>query len=143
MVWQLISKLSSEPPTSFVKRNFPVLRPINTNDTPHRSPPSQASSSSVLLRSPFLSYNLWCSIWICRYESHDPCPDYAAQLITIALKPILISEGIYHSYCTPKEIESGVRICVGQELRLNLMFTIAAVAANVRCARFCHLTEIG
>ena len=55
------------------------------------------------------------------------------QLITVfvALKPVLISEGIYRSYCTEKEAEEGVRICVGQELRLNLLFTIAAVAANV------------
>jgi len=50
------------------------------------------------------------------------------------LKPILISEGIYRSYCTEKEVEEGARICVGQELRLNLLFTIAAVAANVRIA---------
>ena len=49
-----------------------------------------------------------------------------------ALKPILISEGIYRSYCTDEEIGKGVKICVGQELRLNLLFTIAAVAANVR-----------
>jgi hypothetical protein len=49
----------------------------------------------------------------------------------IALKPILISEGIYRSYCTPEEVEAGVRICVDQELRLNLLFTISAVAANV------------
>ena len=52
------------------------------------------------------------------------------------MKPILISEGIYRSYCTEKEVEEGVRICVGQELRLNLLFTIAAVAANVRIPLF-------
>jgi hypothetical protein len=49
----------------------------------------------------------------------------------VALKPVLISEGIYRSYCTDEELEEGVRICVGQELRLNMLFTIAAVAANV------------
>ena len=53
----------------------------------------------------------------------------------VALKPILISEGIYRSYCTQKEIDTGVRICVGQELRLNLLFTISAVAANVMFRR--------
>jgi hypothetical protein len=49
----------------------------------------------------------------------------------LALKPVLISEGIYRSYCTPEEVERGVRICRDQELRLNLLFTISAVAANV------------
>jgi len=62
-----------------------------------------------------------------------PPPHRRSQLISffVALKPILISEGIYRSYCTDEELEEGVRICVGQELRLNLLFTIAAVAANV------------
>ncbi|KAF9895240.1 hypothetical protein FE257_000142 [Aspergillus nanangensis] len=44
-----------------------------------------------------------------------------------ALKPILIAEGVYHHLCANQN--DGV--CYGQELRLNLMFTIAAVATNV------------
>jgi hypothetical protein len=60
-----------------------------------------------------------------------PPPAIGADKRFVALKPVLISEGIYRSYCTDKELEEGVRICVGQELRLNLLFTIAAVAANV------------
>lgn len=50
-----------------------------------------------------------------------------------ALKPVLVSEGVYRQFCTPDEIESGVRICQQQELKLNMIFTIAAVLTNV-CA---------
>lgn len=48
-----------------------------------------------------------------------------------ALKPVLVSEGVYKQYCTPQEIEKGVRICQEQELKLNMIFTIAAVVTNV------------
>lgn len=48
-----------------------------------------------------------------------------------ALKPVLVSEGVYREYCTPQEIEDGIRICGQQELKLNLIFTIAAVLTNV------------
>ncbi|KZO97874.1 MFS general substrate transporter [Calocera viscosa TUFC12733] len=48
-----------------------------------------------------------------------------------ALKPVLISEGVYHHLCTPDEIDSHARVCREQELRLNLMFNIAAVTTNV------------
>ncbi|KZT56417.1 MFS general substrate transporter [Calocera cornea HHB12733] len=47
-----------------------------------------------------------------------------------ALKPVLISEGVYRHLCTPDEISSHVRVCREQELRLNLMFNIAAVTTN-------------
>ncbi|RPB23156.1 MFS general substrate transporter [Terfezia boudieri ATCC MYA-4762] len=50
-----------------------------------------------------------------------------------ALKPVLIEEGVYKEYCTEKELDKGVRVCFEQELRLNFMFTAAAVATNV-CA---------
>lgn len=50
-----------------------------------------------------------------------------------ALKPVLVAEGVYKDKCTPQEIEDGVWVCYEQELRLNLMFTIAAVSTNV-CA---------
>lgn len=50
-----------------------------------------------------------------------------------ALKPVLIAEDVYREYCTPEEEEEGVRVCYQQELRLNFMFTVAAVATNV-CA---------
>ncbi|KAK6338686.1 hypothetical protein TWF696_009498 [Orbilia brochopaga] len=50
-----------------------------------------------------------------------------------AIKPVLVSEGVYRDRCTPEEIEKGVRVCFGQELHLNFMFTCAAVATNV-CA---------
>lgn len=42
-----------------------------------------------------------------------------------ALKPILIQEGIYHELCPNQE-----EICIEQDLKLNKMFTIAAVTTN-------------
>lgn len=48
-----------------------------------------------------------------------------------ALKPVLVSEGVYRNYCTPREIKDGIEICEQQELKLNLIFTIAAVLTNV------------
>lgn len=48
-----------------------------------------------------------------------------------ALKPVLVSEGVYKQFCTPQEIEDGIRICQQQELKLNMIFTIAAVLTNV------------
>ncbi|PUU74792.1 major facilitator superfamily domain-containing protein [Tuber borchii] len=50
-----------------------------------------------------------------------------------ALKPVMIEEEIYRDKCTEKEIEKGLRVCYEQEIRLNFMFTLAAVATNV-CA---------
>ncbi|KAI9778729.1 MAG: hypothetical protein M1839_007960 [Geoglossum umbratile] len=48
-----------------------------------------------------------------------------------ALKPVLVREGVYRELC--KKEGDRVHDCYGQELRLNLMFTTAAVATNV-CA---------
>lgn len=48
-----------------------------------------------------------------------------------ALKPVLIQENVYRNLCTPEEIEKNVRVCVAQEIRLNLFFTTAAVGTNV------------
>lgn len=50
-----------------------------------------------------------------------------------AIKPVLIQEGVYRDKCTREELDAGVWVCYEQELRLNLMFTIAAVSTNV-CA---------
>ncbi|KAI7346871.1 MFS general substrate transporter, partial [Hortaea werneckii] len=50
-----------------------------------------------------------------------------------ALKPVLVEEGVYRETCTPDELEEGVYTCYEQELRLNLIFTVAAVSTNV-CA---------
>lgn len=50
-----------------------------------------------------------------------------------AVKPVLIQEGVYRDKCTQDEVDRGVWVCYGQELRLNLMFTVAAVSTNV-CA---------
>ncbi|KAJ5109652.1 hypothetical protein N7532_002297 [Penicillium argentinense] len=48
-----------------------------------------------------------------------------------ALKPVLIRENVYRKFCSQAELEANVPVCDGQEIRLNLMFTIAAVATNV------------
>ncbi|KAF2404082.1 MFS general substrate transporter [Trichodelitschia bisporula] len=48
-----------------------------------------------------------------------------------AIKPVLIREGVYRWYCTPDEVEKNVRVCYEQEVRLNFMFTVAAVSTNV------------
>ena len=50
-----------------------------------------------------------------------------------ALKPVLIDEGAYRNLCTKEELDEGLSPCYAQEIRLNLMFTAAAVATNV-CA---------
>ncbi|KAE9981834.1 hypothetical protein EG327_006090 [Venturia inaequalis] len=48
-----------------------------------------------------------------------------------AIKPVLIKEGVYRQYCTKEELEKGTRTCYEQEIRLNFMFTMAAVSTNV------------
>lgn len=48
-----------------------------------------------------------------------------------AIKPVLLAEGVYRNQCTKEELGDDVQVCYGQELRLNLMFTVAAVSTNV------------
>ena len=48
-----------------------------------------------------------------------------------AIKPVLIDEGVFHNLCTREEIEKDTSPCYQQEIRLNLMFTVAAVSTNV------------
>ncbi|CAG8186451.1 unnamed protein product [Penicillium olsonii] len=48
-----------------------------------------------------------------------------------ALKPVLIREKVYRNLCSQAELDRNVEVCDGQEIRLNLMFTIAAVVTNV------------
>ncbi|KAF2263078.1 MFS general substrate transporter [Lojkania enalia] len=48
-----------------------------------------------------------------------------------AIKPVLIREGVYRDQCTKQELDDNVRVCYAQDLRLNLMFTVAAVSTNV------------
>lgn len=50
-----------------------------------------------------------------------------------AFKPVLIDEHVYREFCTQKELDENVPVCVEQEIRLNLIFTVAAVATNA-CA---------
>jgi MFS family permease len=48
-----------------------------------------------------------------------------------AIKPVLIDENVFVDLCTKQEIKEGTSPCYQQEIRLNLMFTIAAVSTNV------------
>lgn len=48
-----------------------------------------------------------------------------------AIKPVLIDEGVFKGLCTAEELEKKTSPCFQQEIRLNLMFTIAAVSTNV------------
>ncbi|GAA99771.1 uncharacterized protein L969DRAFT_52196 [Mixia osmundae IAM 14324] len=48
-----------------------------------------------------------------------------------ALKPVLVDEGIYSELCTQDELQRDVWVCLEQDTRLNLMFTIATVVTNV------------
>ncbi|EHY57248.1 Protein FMP42 [Exophiala dermatitidis] len=48
-----------------------------------------------------------------------------------AIKPVLIDEGVFINLCTPEEVEKHVSPCFQQEIRLNFMFTVAAVSTNV------------
>jgi MFS family permease len=52
-----------------------------------------------------------------------------------ALKPVLVHEGIYASYCDNEHDGEKSRLsgrpCVGQDLQLNLSFTISVVLTNV------------
>ncbi|KAK5694698.1 hypothetical protein LTR97_009288 [Elasticomyces elasticus] len=48
-----------------------------------------------------------------------------------ALKPVLISEGVYRELCTPEEIRENVEVCYEQDLRLNFFFAIASTTCNV------------
>lgn len=50
-----------------------------------------------------------------------------------AIKPVLVEQGVYKDLCTKSELDEGVWVCYGQEIRLNLMFTLAAVSTNL-CA---------
>ncbi|KAI9755794.1 MAG: hypothetical protein M4579_004157, partial [Chaenotheca gracillima] len=50
-----------------------------------------------------------------------------------AMKPVLIEEHVYRETCTQLELDRHVHTCFQQELHLNFMFTVAAVATNV-CA---------
>jgi MFS family permease len=48
-----------------------------------------------------------------------------------ALKPILIKEGVFRELCTPEELAADVEVCLSQDLRLNVFFSIASTTANV------------
>lgn len=48
-----------------------------------------------------------------------------------ALKPVLISEGVYRELCTVEEIEADVEVCYEQDLRLNFFFAVASTTCNV------------
>ncbi|KFY49429.1 hypothetical protein V496_10030 [Pseudogymnoascus sp. VKM F-4515 (FW-2607)] len=48
-----------------------------------------------------------------------------------AIKPILISEGVYRDLCTDEELREDVNVCLQQDIRLNFFFTVASITTNV------------
>lgn len=61
-----------------------------------------------------------------------------------ALKPILIEEGVYHEVCKIHGItgaEQELKLCVDQDLKLNKMFTIAAVVTNATALIVGHILD--
>ncbi|KAK5137779.1 hypothetical protein LTR08_007351 [Meristemomyces frigidus] len=48
-----------------------------------------------------------------------------------ALKPVLISEGVYREFCTPEELAADVEVCYEQDLRMNFFFAVASTTCNV------------
>ncbi|WPH03888.1 MFS general substrate transporter [Acrodontium crateriforme] len=48
-----------------------------------------------------------------------------------AIKPVMISEGVYRELCTAEELNAGVELCYEQDLRLNLFFAAASTTCNV------------
>lgn len=48
-----------------------------------------------------------------------------------ALKTVLVNEGVYHNLCTADEQDKGIMLCYLQDQKLNLIFIIASVTANM------------
>ncbi|KAE8441069.1 hypothetical protein EG329_005898 [Mollisiaceae sp. DMI_Dod_QoI] len=48
-----------------------------------------------------------------------------------AIKPVLISEGVYRELCTDEELRHDVEVCLEQDIRLNFFFTLASITTNV------------
>ncbi|CAI4048715.1 Fmp42p SKDI_13G3510 [Saccharomyces kudriavzevii IFO 1802] len=46
-----------------------------------------------------------------------------------ALKPILISEGVYHELCVPEDGDG--LLCTAQDLKLNFIFALSATVTNI------------
>jgi len=89
------------------------------NDTPGENTTPQTGSTTRILQVSIAV--LYCLL------AAGPVFGFAA------IKPVLVHEGVYRDQCTPQEVKDKVWVCYGQELRLNLMFTVAAVSTNV-CA---------
>ncbi|GMF72720.1 unnamed protein product [[Candida] boidinii] len=70
-------------------------------------------------------FQIGCSITWCLFAA-GPVFGFAA------LKPVLISQGVYHEYCNVHDIAINTEsdLCVAQDLKLNSMFTYAAVITN-------------
>ncbi|KAF2683769.1 MFS general substrate transporter [Lentithecium fluviatile CBS 122367] len=58
-----------------------------------------------------------------------------------ALKPILISEGVFRDLCTSQELVDNVEVCLEQDLRLNFFFSLASTTANVSALPVGHMLD--
>jgi MFS family permease len=58
-----------------------------------------------------------------------------------ALKPILISEGVFRNLCTATEVADDVEVCLEQDLRLNFFFSLASTTANVSALPVGHMLD--
>lgn len=95
----------------------PPSQPVPVEEQPPATPAYKVSASRRLVQVIFTIFTCWVASGILF--------GYAA------LKPILVEERIYHNLCTDTELENGVKLCIKQDLRLNLCFTIASITANV------------
>ncbi|KAI2790796.1 hypothetical protein POX_c03645 [Penicillium oxalicum] len=95
----------------------PPTQPVPLEDQPPALPAYQVSAARRLAQVVFTIFACWLASGILF--------GYAA------LKPVLVEEGVYHDLCTEEEVRDGVKLCVQQDLRLNLCFTIASITANV------------
>jgi MFS family permease len=58
-----------------------------------------------------------------------------------ALKPILISEGVYSNLCRQDELDAGVEVCYEQDLHLNFFFSLASTTANISALPIGHILD--
>ncbi|KAJ5225010.1 hypothetical protein N7468_006235 [Penicillium chermesinum] len=141
------ASLSSSFPSTYSRLNFnPYAGPGWNETTDEHDDRSHGSLGRAL--SPRRGRLVWSArqvlpLYHCPGQSESP---WGVQVVVAviycflaagivfgfaALKPVLLQENVYRNRCSRKELEDHAPVCAGQEIQLNLMFTIAAVATNV------------